>query len=98
MAEAGGRGAIDRRIRAWERELERIRLWLASAPEPVHQEHQARFVELYRAKEVAKSRWEALRGIYRPAPEAVRCLEESLAAMESAWQEAASLRTGPPPR
>jgi pyruvate-formate lyase-activating enzyme len=91
MATGGPRGEIDARIKAWERELERLRVWLASAPEPVHHAHHQEFEALYRRKEVARSRWEAIRGVYRPAPESVRAVEAALAEMESAWQAAQPL-------
>lgn len=91
MATGGRRAEIDAAIAGWERGLESLRLRLAGATEPVHRAHQAQFVTLYRRKEVVKSRWETIRGVYRPAPEAVRGFEEALAEMESAWREARPL-------
>jgi hypothetical protein len=89
MATTGRRSAIDDKIKGWERELERLRVGLAAGPEGVHAAHQERFVRLYRQKEVLKSRWEAIRGVYRPDPEALTRFEQALAAMEAAWAEAA---------
>ena len=91
MATGGRREEADARVKEWEQGLERLRLWLANAPEAVHLNHQPQFAELYRRKEVAKSRWEALRGVYQPTPEAVRRFEEAWADMESAWREAQAL-------
>jgi hypothetical protein len=85
MATGGKREAVDARIKGWERELERLRVALASAPESVHSQHNPAFVDLYQKKEVVKSRWEAIRGVYRPDPTAVRQFEEALAAIEAAW-------------
>ena len=87
MAEGGRRDEIDAKIARWERELERFRVALANASEAVNARHHPTFVELYRRKEVAKSRWEAIRGVYRPDSHAVRRCEEALAAMEAAWRE-----------
>ncbi len=87
MATEGRREGVDAKIKDWEQGLERLRLWLANAPEAVHLNHHPQFVELYRRKEVVKSRWEAVRGVYRPAPEAMRRFEEARADMESAWRE-----------
>ncbi len=85
MATGGKREEIDAKIKGWERELERLRVALAGAPESVHSRYHPSFVELYRAKEVVKSRWEAIRGVYRPEATAVQRFEEALSAMESAW-------------
>jgi hypothetical protein len=93
MALGEKREEMDAKIKAWERELEQLRLELARAPDSVHAEHQARFVEVYRAKEVVKSRWEAVRGVYRPEPDAVKRFEEALTAMEGAWASAHSAFT-----
>jgi hypothetical protein len=43
---------------------------------------------VYRAKEVVKSRWEAIRGVYRPEPADVERFQEALASMEKAWAAA----------
>jgi hypothetical protein len=91
MAAGGRREEIDAKIREWEHGLERLRLWLANAPEAVHLAHHPQFVELYRRKEAAKSRWEAVRGVYRPAPEALQEWEAAMADMESAWEKAQGL-------
>ncbi len=88
MATGGKREAIDVKIKTWERELERVRLALAHAPASVHERYYPNFTEVYRAKEVVKSRWEAVRGVYRPEPAAIRRFEEALAAMEAAWAAA----------
>jgi hypothetical protein len=92
MATGGKREEVDAKVKAWERELEGLRLALAAAPDAVHAIHHQRFVELYRQKEIVKSRWEELRGTYRPTPEARRRFEEALAAMEAAWAVAESMR------
>ncbi len=89
MAGAGKREAMDRRIKEWERELERMRIVLAAAPEALHAQHQDSFVRLYRAKEVLKSRWEAIRGIYRPEVAALERFEQALKIMDAAWAETA---------
>jgi hypothetical protein len=86
MATGGRRAEIDGRIKAWEQELERLRLALAQGPPELHERFGQRFVALYRAKEVLKSRWEAVRGVYRPAPGDVARFEEALGQMESAWR------------
>jgi len=91
MAAGGRRQEIDETIVGWEAGLEPLRLWLANAPESVHLAHQAEFAELYRRKEVAKSRWEAIRGVYRPSVEAVAAVEAAMAEMESAWRKAEPL-------
>ncbi len=92
MSESGKRNEIDAKIKAWEQELERMRLALATASEAAVAVHEAGFVELYRMKEVVKSRWEAIRGTYRPDLEAVRRFEDARAAMEIAWDAAQSMR------
>jgi len=93
MATGGKREEVDAKIKGWERDLEQLRLALARAPESVHAKHQAGFVEVYRAKEIVKSRWEAIRGVYQPEPEAIRGFQEALAAMEDAWASAHSAFT-----
>ena len=93
MATGGKREEIDAKIKGWERDLEQLRLALARAPEPVHAEYQAGFVEVYRAKEIVKSRWEAIRGVYRPEPVAIERFEEALAAMEGTWTGARPMFT-----
>ncbi len=72
MATGSRREEIDAKIKAWERELERLRLALARAPEGEEAKHRGAFVELYRKKEIAKSRWQGVKGVYRPEPEALR--------------------------
>ena len=88
MASGGGREEIDARIKQWEQTLEQLRLTLACAPEEVHARWNPDFVNLYRQKEVLKSAWEAIRGIYRPEPEDFQRFEKELAAMEAAWAAA----------
>ena len=85
MAAGGRREGIDAKIALWERDLERLRVALANAPEALDAKHRPTFVDLYRRKEVAKSRWEAIRGVYRPEAQAIRRCEEAFAAMEAAW-------------
>ena len=85
MATGGKRDEIDAKLKAWERDLERFRVALARAPEPVNVQHNPRFTEVYLAKEILRSRWEAIRGVYRPDPAAVHQVEEALSAMEAAW-------------
>ena len=91
MASGGKRDEIDGKIREWERELERVRVVLARAPESVHERYYPNFVELYRAKEVAKSRWESVRGVYQPEAAAVHAFEGALSAMETAWRAAQAM-------
>lgn len=91
MATGGRREEIDAKIKAWERELERVRVALARAPESVHDRYASRFMEAYQAKEVVKSRWEVVRGVYRPEPAALQRFQEALAAMEDAWAAAQPL-------
>jgi hypothetical protein len=93
MATGGKREEVDAKIRAWESDLERLRLALAAAPGGVHATHHQRFVELYRQKEIVKSRWEVIRGAYQPPPEASRRFAEAFAAMEDAWAAAGSMRS-----
>lgn len=88
MAAEGKRGEIDAKIQAWERELERLRVALARAPDSVHAQYHPKFVEVYRAKEVVKSRWEEIRGVYRPEPTEMERFQEALSAMERAWATA----------
>jgi hypothetical protein len=88
MATAGGREQTDGKIRSWEQGLEQLRVALARAPEAVHARHNSGFVELYRQKEIVKSHWEMIRGVYRPEPAAVKRFEEAVAAMEAAWSAA----------
>ncbi len=91
MAIGEKRDEVDAKIKAWERELERLRVVLAGAPEAAHAAHHQRFVGLYLQKEVVKSRWEMLRGTYQPDAEAVGEVEKALAAMEAAWANAAPM-------
>jgi len=93
MATGGKREEIDAKIKAWERDLEQLRVALARAPESVHMEYQAGFIEVCRAKEIVKSRWEAVRGVYRPEAVAIKRFEGALAAMEDAWAGARSMFT-----
>ena len=88
MATGGKREEIDAKIKTWERELERVRLALARAPESVHDRYHPSFTEVYRAKEIVKSHWEAVRGVYRPEPAAIQRFQEALEAMEAAWAAA----------
>lgn len=88
MATGGEREEIDAKIQAWERELERLRLALARAPDSLHDRHHKTFTELYLAKEVVRARWEAIRGVYQPDAAAVKRFQEALAAMEGAWAAA----------
>ncbi len=91
--EAGGRRTeIDARLRAWEEELEALRVQLGSGPESLHAAHARTFEELYRRKEMLRSRWEAIRGAYRPDASAVRGLEAALSGMEEAWAAALPMR------
>ena len=93
MAEGGRREEIDAKIARWERDLERVRVALANASDALNAGHHSAFVELYRLKEVAKSRWEAIRGVYGPDPDAVQRCGDALAAMEAAWQQAQAMLT-----
>lgn len=88
MTTGGRREENDARIARWERELEHVRIGLANAPDVLNAKHHPTFVDLYRRKEVVKSRWEAIRGVYRPDPDAVRRCDEALGAMEAAWAAA----------
>ncbi len=85
MATGGQRAEVDGRIKAWEQELERLRLALAQGPPELHERFGRRFAALYHAKEAVKSRWEAVRGVYRPEPADLMRFEEALRAMETAW-------------
>ena len=93
MASGGRREEIDARIKQWEKALEALRLTLACAAEEVHARWNSNFVNLYRQKEAAKSAWEAIRGIYRPEPEALQRFDKELAAMEAAWTAAQPMLT-----
>lgn len=88
MATGGKREEMDAKIKAWERELERVRVVLAQAPDSVHERYHPTFTEVYRAKEIVKSRWEAVRGVYQPEPAAVVRFQEALKSMETAWAAA----------
>jgi hypothetical protein len=88
MATGRNREEIDTKIKAWERELERVRVVLARAPASVHDRYHPTFTEVYRAKEIVKSRWEAVRGVYQPEPAAVDGFQEALKSMEAAWAAA----------
>jgi hypothetical protein len=88
MTTGGKREEIDAKITGWECELERWRVALARAPESAHTRYSPSFAEAYRAKEVVKSRWEAVRGVYEPEPAAIRRFQEALEAMEAAWAAA----------
>ena len=88
MATGGKREEIDAKIEGWERELEPVRLALARAPDSVRDRYYPIFTEVYRAKEIVKSRWEAVRGVYQPEPAAVERFREALESMEAAWAAA----------
>ncbi len=88
MAIGGRREEMDAKLKGWERELEKLRLALARAPDEKADRLSAAFVELYRKKESVKSSWERVRGVYLPEPEAIRQLEKALAEMEAAWSAA----------
>lgn len=92
MAAGGRREEIDAKIKAWELDLERLRVALANATEATNARHHPQLVELCRRKESAKSWWEAMRGVYRPDAEAMRRCDEALAAMDMAWTEAHTMR------
>ncbi|HSD52014.1 MAG TPA: hypothetical protein VLG48_11465 [Candidatus Methylomirabilis sp.] len=91
MASDGRREEMDAKIKAWERELERLRVALARAPESVHAQYYPQFVEVYREKEVVKSRWEAIRGVYRPDVTEVDRFQEALFSMEETWAVSQSM-------
>ncbi len=91
--EGGRRTEVDGRLMAWEAELEAVRVRLGSGPDSLHAAHAQAFEELYRRKEVLRSRWEAIRGVYRPEASAVQGFETALSAMEEAWAAAALVRT-----
>ncbi len=97
MAASGKRDAIDAKIREWERELEHMRVGLAAGPEDRHAAQEQRFVALYRRKEVVKSRWEAIRGVYRPDAAAVAQFEQAWKDMEDAWAQNAQHLTSAVP-
>ena len=82
------RGEIDVKIAGWERELERVRLALARGPDAVHERLHSTFIEVYQAKEILKSRWETIRGVYQPEPAAVERFEDALKLMAAAWAAA----------
>ena len=88
MASDERREEMDARIKAWERGLEKLRVALARAPESVHAQYYPQFVEVYREKEVVKSRWEAVRGVYRPEAAEMERFREALSAMEKTWATA----------
>jgi len=88
MAMGGRRDEVDGAIKVWECDLERLRVVLANAPETVNTKHHSGFVELYRQKEIVKSRWETIRGVYQPDGQAVRRFEEAFASMTAAWTRA----------
>jgi hypothetical protein len=91
MGSGGKRADVDGMIKGWEQELERLRLALACGPAELHEQFGQRFTDLYRAKEVVKSRWEAIRGVYRPEAAAVTRFEEALHAMEATWDAEQSM-------
>ena len=91
MPSSGRRDGIDAKIQDWERELERVRVGLAAGPEGRHASQEQQFVALYRRKELVKSRWEVIRGVYRPDAAAVARFEQALKEMEEAWMECAPL-------
>jgi hypothetical protein len=88
MATGGRRDEIDGAVQAWESDLERLRVALANAPEVINAKHHSGFAELYRQKEVVKSRWETIRGVYQPDAQAVRHFEVAFASMTAAWARA----------
>jgi hypothetical protein len=88
MAAGDRREEVDTKIKEWERELEKLRLGLACAPEEAEAKYSGIFAELYRKKEIAKSRWEPVRGAYLPEAEAVRQFEKALGEMDAAWSAA----------
>jgi hypothetical protein len=92
MATGGRRDEVDGAIQAWESDLERMRVALANAPEAVNARHHIGFVDLYRHKEIVKSRWETIRGVYQPDTDAVRRFEDAFASMTAAWADAQPLR------
>ncbi len=99
--EGGRRTEIDGRLKAWEDELEALRVRLGTGPDSLHAAHGHAFQDLYRRKEVLRSRWEAIRGVYRPEASAVQGFEAALSAMEEAWATAMPMRSailtaGPP--
>jgi hypothetical protein len=93
MASDGRREEMDAKIKGWERELERLRVALARAPESVHVQYYPQFVAVYREKEIVKSRWEAVRGVYRPEATEMERFQEALSAMEKTWATAQPMFT-----
>jgi hypothetical protein len=94
MTTGGRREEIDAKIGRWERELECVRVALANAPDAVNATHHSTFVDLYRHKEIVKSRWESIRGVYHPDAAAVQDYNEALVAMEAAWTAAHGMLAG----
>ena len=88
MTADGPREEMAAKLKAWECELERVRLALARAPDSIHDRHYSGFIEVYRAKETVRSRWEAVRGRYQAEPDAIRRLQDAFEAMEKVWAEA----------
>ncbi len=85
------RNEHDERLKMWERELERLRVALGRAPDAVHEQCSPEFRALYRTKETAKSRWETIRGVYRPAPAEIEGVQVAFEAMEKAWVAAQAM-------
>jgi hypothetical protein len=81
----------DDRLKTWERELERLRVALGRAPDAVHEQYSSEFTALYRAKETVKSRWEAIRGVYRPAPAEIEGVQVAFETMGKAWVAAQAM-------
>jgi hypothetical protein len=81
----------DERLKTWERELERLRVALGVAPDALHEQYSPEFMALYRAKETAKSRWEAIRGVYRPAPAEIEGVQVAFETMGKAWVAAQAM-------
>lgn len=91
MATAGKREAIDAQFKAWEERIEALRVQVARMPEEEERRFHPILVELARLKEVAKSRWERVRGAPWVPAEERRLFEESYAALEQAMQGAPQL-------
>lgn len=91
MAIGSIREARDERLKTWERELERLRVALARAPEELHEQYSPEFTALSRVKEIVKSRWEAIRGVYQPAPVEIEGVQAGFEAMEKAWAAAQTM-------
>ena len=91
MTTDGAQEEIAGKLKAWERELERVRLALARAPDSIHDRYQSTFIEVYRAKEVLRSRWEAARGGYQKDRDAIHGVQDALDDMEKAWEAAQPL-------